>query len=420
MAGELVAATAGLVGRRRGARAGRPRSNIAVSLWDGDVPTNCPTLASALAAGGVPGSTYDLHFIISRRGQPTRIALLYNARLLRPTTASRLLANVATLFVGLQTRPGAALRQLPLLSADEEKTIKVAWDSGRALYPDLPVHRMFERLAREQPEALAAICKDRRITYGELEAASNRLAHFLLSRGCGEPLSHVAVCVKPSIDILVSILAIFKCGAIYVPINPTHPAALIATILEEVQPRLVLTQTAVTEVASPDRFTHFCFDRDWGLVEALPVETAQPPDMPVTLAHRSHVFYTSGTTGKPKGVVALHRNVAHYINVAQQRFGFNRTDAFVSMARYTFSISFFELLSPLCCGGERAAPRPRDGARSPAAGRGARGRHRPARGPEPARQPGALPARRPRGASCVPACATSRRAATWCRRTCSS
>jgi amino acid adenylation domain-containing protein len=350
MAGEMAAATAAQA-ESTGARRGEATSNIAVSLWDGEVPTNCPTLASALGAGGVPGSTYDLHFILSRRGQPTRLALLYNALLIRPTTAARLLANVATLFVGLQTRPAAALRQLPLLSAEEEKTIKVAWDSGRALYPDLPVHRLFERLAREQPDAVAAICKDRRITYGELEAASNRLAHFLLARGCAEPLSHVAVCVKPSIDILISILAIFKCGAIYVPIDPTHPAALIATILEEVQPRLVLTQTAVSEVASPDRFTHFCFDRDWALVEAQPLDTMQPPNVPVTLAHRSHVFYTSGTTGKPKGVVALHRNVAHFINVAQQRFGFNRTDAFVSMARYTFSISFFELLFPLCCGG---------------------------------------------------------------------
>jgi amino acid adenylation domain-containing protein len=348
---QMAGAIAGAVAESDGAPRGAPTSNIAVSLWDGDVPTDGPTLASALGAGSAPGATYDLHFVVSRRGPPTRIALLYNAFLLRSTTASRLLANVATLFVGLQTRPAAALRQLPVLSADEEKTIKVAWDSGRALYADLPVHRLFERLAREQPEALAAVCKDRRITYGELEAASNRLAHFLLSRGCGEPLTHVAVCVKPSIDILISILAIFKCGAIYVPIDPTHPAALIASILEEVQPRLVLTQTAVSEVASPDRFTHFCFDRDWPLVDAQPVDTTQPPNAPVTLAHRSHVFYTSGTTGKPKGVVALHRNVAHFINVAQQRFGFNRSDAFVSMARYTFSISFFELLFPLCCGG---------------------------------------------------------------------
>lgn len=325
-----------------------PTCNVAVATWPGDVPSDAAAL-KALSENHFAAFTYDLLFVVPR--QPAQVALFYNARLLHAATATRWLDNLVTLVAGLREHPELALRQLPILSAKEEETIKVTWDSGRAVYPDLPVHRLFERHAQAQPQALAAVCRDRHLTYGELERAANRLAHFLLSRGCDEPLSHVAVCVKPSFDILISILAIFKCGAIYVPLDPTHPPALIAHILDEVQPKLVLTQTAVSDLVSPDRFDHFCFDRDWALVESLPSEASEPPSVPVTLESRSHVFYTSGTTGKPKGVVALHRNVAHFINVAQQRFGFNPSDAFVSMARYTFSISFFELLFPLCCGG---------------------------------------------------------------------
>jgi amino acid adenylation domain-containing protein len=155
------------------------------------------------------------------------------------------------------------------------------------------------------------------------------------------------VCVLPALDIVVAFLAIWKAGAVYVPLDPTHPEALIATILDEVKPGAVLTQSNLRSLTNPKRHAQFCFDTDSQLTEALP---ASAPAVEVTLQDPAYVLYTSGTTGKPKGVDARHANLAHYIHVAQQKYRFRRDDVFCSLARYTFSISLFELVLPLCCG----------------------------------------------------------------------
>ena len=158
-------------------------------------------------------------------------------------------------------QPETPISRLPVLSAADRHTIAVEWDSGHADYLDEPVHRTFERLAREQPEAPAASFEKQTLTYGELDARSSRLAHYLIARGV-TPGSAVAVCVLPSLDIVVAFLAIWKAGAVYVPLDPTHPEALLATILHEVQPRIVLTQSKLRALTNPERHLQFCFDTD--------------------------------------------------------------------------------------------------------------------------------------------------------------
>jgi amino acid adenylation domain-containing protein len=218
--------------------------------------------------------------------------------------------------------------------------------SDPARRPVEPVHKAFERLAHQQPTALAATFEGRTLTYGELDALSNRLARHLI--GCGvSPNDAVAVCIAPSLDIVVAIMAIWKAGAVYVPLDATHPEALIAGILDEVQPKLVLTQSPLRALTRPERFVQFCCDTDLHLIETGP---ATAITQTVTLVDPAYVLYTSGTTGKPKGVDARHANLAHYVEVARQKYRFGPDDVFCSLARYTFSISLFELVLPLCCG----------------------------------------------------------------------
>jgi amino acid adenylation domain-containing protein len=298
---------------------------------------------------------YDLHFIVQETAALRAVVVLYNARLLNAVTVERWVDSLFVLSAEAMADRPALIRNLPVLNPVTTRRILKDWDSGTAHYPDLAVHRCFERLAAGQPEAPAVHFQGLSLSYGQLEQGSNRLAQFLVSAGV-TPGSRVAVCVQPGPEILLSLLAIWKAGAVYVPLDPGHPAAFVAAILSEAAPRLVLTQskfrdlTQADQADQADQVRHFCFDRpdDRADVDARP---ATAPDVALGLEAGATLLYTSGTTGKPKGVVATHANLAHYVNVAQQRYGFRSDDVFCSLARYTFSISLFELVSPLCCGG---------------------------------------------------------------------
>ena len=117
-------------------------------------------------------------------------------------------------------------------------------------------------------------------------------------------------------------------------------------MLDEARPRLVLTSSALSGLTGT--YPRFCFDTDTGLLQRQPTTA---PAIEPSLSDPACLFYTSGTTGKAKGVVATHGNLAHYIDSAARTYRFDPRDVFSSLARYTFSISLFELLSPLCCGG---------------------------------------------------------------------
>ncbi len=192
---------------------------------------------------------------------------------------------------------------------------------------------------------MAATLHHASVTYGELAARSRRLAQHLLEQGVGPDVA-VGVCLRPSVDVLVALLAIWQVRGVYLPLDPTHPEALVARMIEEARPRLVLTSANVAALTR--QCTQLCLDTDAARTEEEPSahRAVQP-----SLDDVACLFYTSGTTGRPKGVALTQGNVAHYLGVARDRYGFRPTDTFVSVARTTFSISLFELLSPLCCGG---------------------------------------------------------------------
>jgi amino acid adenylation domain-containing protein len=283
---------------------------------------------------------YDVHFIVT----PGDISVVYNAELLRPTTVSRLLESYVILLSTLLSDPVTAIQQLPLLSPGAIAVLATELDGETAFYPAMPIHRLFSEQAKRRPAALAALFEGHRLTYGELDERSNRLAHHLLACGV-EPGDAVAVCVRPSLDIVVAMLAIWKARGIYLPLDPTHPEALIGRMLNEAQPRLVLSCSALAGLTAS--LPQFHFDRDADLLER---QEATAPPIESDLADPATLFYTSGTTGRSKGVVTTQANLIQYIHSARRKYGFYADDIFVSLARYTFSISLFELVSPLCCG----------------------------------------------------------------------
>ncbi len=287
---------------------------------------------------------YDAHFVLSQTRDATSLAVAYNAELLCPSSIGRLIGSYVALLSASLCDQAAPVDRLPLLTSAEIRALVDGQEGGPA-YSPVPVHRLFEALASKQPAALAASFHEHRVTYAQLDERSNQLAHHLVGCGVG-PEIPVAVCVRPSLEVLVAMLAIWKARGIYLPLDPTHPEAFIGRMLDEARPRVVLTSSALSPLTA--RFPQLCFDTEAGLLEKLPrVAPATEP----SLADPAYLFYTSGTTGKAKGVVATQGNLSQYIHSAARKYGFCRDDVFPSLARFTFSISLFELLSPLCCGG---------------------------------------------------------------------
>lgn len=314
----------------------RLRSNVAVDL----------------SGAAVDETRYELSFIVR---PSAALEVVYDAAIFAPATISRLTESLDVLLHAARDAPDSVLHALPVLSARVCHDIEVTWDSGPAVgYVHTPVVQLFQAIARERPQDIAVHFRNEQLDYAALDAESSRLGHYLFDCGV-RPGSAVAVCVAPSFDILVAMLAIFKVGGLYVPLDPTHPEKMIAGMLDEAQPKLVLTQSRMRALTQPGRFAHVCFDLDRARWQEL---ATRAPDVTLHLDQPAYLFFTSGTTGKPKGVLGTQRNLAHYIQAGTAHCGFGAGDAFISLARYTFTISLFELLIPLCSGGcTRLVPR---------------------------------------------------------------
>jgi amino acid adenylation domain-containing protein len=213
------------------------------------------------------------------------------------------------------------------------------------------IYRYFERYAQECPHSVAArlTLTGEQITYEELNFKANQLAHYLASQQV-QPQDCVGVMVDAGFEILISLLAIHKLNAIYLPIDPEFPLGRIASIVQQAQPSVILCSSekwAEVEASLSDSRTKIIYLPQLDL-SSFPGANLNC-DCP--LDSISHIFFTSGTTGTPKGVVSTHRNLLHYLSSAQDKYHFAAEDSFLAATRFTFSISLLMLLLPLVSGG---------------------------------------------------------------------
>ena len=265
----------------------------------------------------------DLHLTVAGM----RACFIYNAAVLTEASVARFAGHLRTLLAHLA--PDTLIAQLPLLTDAERAWLDRVATGAAATMPCEPVHVRVERHAQATPDAIAVRWRDQALTYGELNRRANRLARALVARGATAE-SRVVVCLEPSLDIAIALLAILKSGAVYVPLDPSYPPARVAVILDDTKPVVTIGRGGLAVEVDGD-------DRDL--------------DHPIDLADTAYIYYTSGTTGKPKGVMASHANLVTYLQVAADRYAITARDVMPASARFSFSISMFELMSPLAAGG---------------------------------------------------------------------
>ncbi|MFF9580605.1 amino acid adenylation domain-containing protein [Streptomyces achromogenes] len=301
-------------------------------------------------AGGPDADEGVLHVRWYDRGGRLVLRLRHRSDVLDAGAAARIGGYHLKALALLAAAPDADHGQQSLLSAEEVREQLQGLAGPDRELPDARAHELFERRAREHPERVAAVHGERTWTYGELNARANRLAHALLERGLG-PEDVVAVVTERDLDWLAATLAVFKAGGVYLPVEPHFPAGRIAAMLTRADCRLVLTESGSTH--------HL--DEALATVpgaEKLPVETAYAgpypdtdPGLPVEPGRLAYIYFTSGSTGEPKGAMCEHAGLLNHLYAKIGDLGIGEGSVVAQTAPQCFDISLWQLLSALLTGG---------------------------------------------------------------------
>ncbi|MFJ1749548.1 amino acid adenylation domain-containing protein [Streptomyces sp. NPDC088116] len=273
----------------------------------------------------------DLHLSVSERfenhGAPAGIegSVGYAADLFDHSTVRSFADRYVRLLEAALTGPGRPVGELELLDASERHDLLVARGGESAPVPEVTLPELFETVVARDRRAPAVVHGTTRLTYGQLDDRANRLARLLLERGAGAR-SPVALALPRSVDALVAMLAVGKAGAAYVPLDPGHPDARLAQVLDDARPALVVTVGHVLAQAPglADRAEPLLLDSP-GTRAALARHPAGPlraadRAVPVSARDAAYVVYTSGSTGRPKGVVVEQRALVDYVTYCVARY----------------------------------------------------------------------------------------------------
>ena len=271
-----------------------------------------------------------------------------DVQVLSPIDPQRVCAYMQTalerLVDALEGAPATPLASLDVMPAAERHQLLVEWNDTAADYPrDECIHQLFEAQAARTPEAVAVVFEDRQLTYGELDARANRLAHHLIALGIG-PETLVGVCLERSPALIVGLLGILKAGGAYVPLDPNYPPARLAFMLADTQAPVLLTQEALLGQLPSFEGHILCLDRDWDAIAGKP--DSDPPCR-TTAENLAYVIFTSGSTGEPKGTLLPHATLVNLMTWHGQGASDGRVAQFTSIS---FDVSLQEMFDALLSG----------------------------------------------------------------------
>ncbi|MBG0815484.1 non-ribosomal peptide synthetase [Planomonospora sp. ID82291] len=282
---------------------------------------------------------FDLTLNLDRSGSGF---LEYSADLFDAGTARSVADRLVRLLEAAVADPERPVSGLGILSGAERRAVIEDWNGDRVSEPGATLPELFEAQARRTPDAVAVTAAGTELTYAELNARANRLAHKLAAHGAG-PERIVALALPRSADLVVALLAVVKTGAAYLPLDPTYPVDRLDYMISDAAPVCVV---------------------DPGWLEDLDDWLDHDPERSLSPGGAAYVIYTSGSTGRPKGVLVTHHNVVRLMSATDHWFGFGPDDVWTLFHSYAFDFSVWELWGALLYGG-RLVVVPYEVSRSP-------------------------------------------------------
>jgi amino acid adenylation domain-containing protein len=310
-----------------------------------------------LSATPADGATakFDLTLAMQEMGGRLVGALNYATDLFDDATAARLGTHFENLLRAVVAAPDQTLAALPLLAAGERQQLLGEWNDTRRDYAlDGCVHELFEAQAARTPDADALVYEDERLTYAELDARANQLAHHLMSLGVG-PEARVGVLLERSPEMVVALLGVLKAGGAYVPLDPEYPRERLVYMAEDAGLAVLLTQARLATELPPGATQVVCLDLEWAAIATQPT---QAPGVSVSADNLAYVIYTSGSTGRPKGAMLQHRGVCNRLLWMQDEYHLTAADRVLQKTPFSFDVSVWEFFWPLMTGAQLVLARP--------------------------------------------------------------
>ena len=314
-----------------------PRDSSRMPLLD--VMFNLDALAEEIHIRGLESSTltlnpfgrssFDLNINLLAGPKRAEFQVQYSSDLFDAETIQRWLRYFTTLLRGIAAAPDTPVGRLPLLTAEERKTIVEDWNRNELPYPKGAVmHQLFEEQVRTAPNRIAVRWGKIALTYADLDRRANQVAHWLTNEDV-KPHTLVGVCMERTPDLIAALLGIMKAGCAYVPLDPGYPEERLQLMLSAANAPIVISAAEMQSLG----------------VDASPLSvTVRPDDL-------AYVMFTSGSTGGPKAVGLEHRNGVAFLHWARSVFNDEELSGVLASTSICFDLSVFEIFVPLSWGG---------------------------------------------------------------------
>ena len=310
-----------------------------------------PGVTASFEPVAMSSARFDLSLALGEQrgadGTPAGIhgELEYATDMFDRSTVEAIVGRLIRLLEAAVAEPDRAIGSLDVLSHDERHTILHGWNDTARAIPSVTLPELFSAQVARSPNAIAVVFEDQSLTYAQLDARSNQLAHRLIRWGVG-PDVLVGLCVERSLEMVIALLAVLKAGGAYVPLDPEYPAERLQYMMGDADIRVLLTQSMLAgTLPVPAGVECIRLDQD---------DTTREPDTAPSICldpeHLAYMIFTSGSTGRPKGAANTHHGLHNRLSWMQSAYRLTEDDVVLQKTPFSFDVSVWEFFWPLITG----------------------------------------------------------------------
>ena len=293
-------------------------------------------------------SQFDLTLFVTETERGLQCAVEYNTDLFVADTIEKFTGHFTNLLESILQQPAQKIGLLPMLSQSEEKQLLYEFNDTDVEYPsNKTIIEIFENQVNKTPSEIALVFENESLTYDQLNERSNQLAYYLQKNGVRAGML-VPVSIERSLNMIISVLAILKAGAVYTPVDPEYPAERIVYMLEDAGAEIVISSKATGPILPLPPGVKLV-EVDGADQDAVNSQPTTNLSVKVDADHLVYLIYTSGSTGKPKGVKMGGRGMVNLLTWQEKQFS-NKKRRVLQFASLNFDVSFQEIFSTLCYG----------------------------------------------------------------------